>query len=447
MAVNEKQLNALAQLFPDDAPLYAVGGFVRDKLIGIECHDVDVCSKLNVDDVKMILSNTDFAVLDKNLRVGTVIIKGRNFSAEYTTFRTDSYPTGSGVHSPSEVTFTDDIKKDALRRDFGCNALYFDIKKKEIVDPLSRKGDVENRILKTTDNPEKVFGEDGLRILRLIRFAVELGFSIDDETFAAAKKYAKYVEEIAVERINDELNKIFVADTAHPELQRETAHYEGLELLDELGLVEILFPEVNALKGLGQNPKYHLFDAYVHTIECFKASAPEVRWAALLHDIGKFPCVRKSGKMYGHEVVGADMAVQVLSRFKKPKAEIARIKQLVQYHMVNLDGLMSHSKQRWFVVEHFNIADDLAKLKKADAIGASGAFSNDWINDILAELKSDGTPLSMRELKVSGQDLVNLQIDEKSRGIILYELWRDTVMNMTLNDREKALAYLEKRRK
>ena len=121
---NPEQLNSLAALFAPHATLYAVGGFVRDGLLGCEAYDVDVCSKLTVEEVKSILLNTDFTVSDKNLRMGTVIIKARDFVAEYTTFRTDSYDIASGAHSPNAVKFTDDISEDARRRDFKCCILY-----------------------------------------------------------------------------------------------------------------------------------------------------------------------------------------------------------------------------------------------------------------------------------------------------------------------------------
>lgn len=446
--VNKKQLKRLADLFPSDAPLYAVGGFVRDELLKLESHDVDICSKLTVDEVKSVLLTSDFAVSDKNLRVGTVGISARNFSAEYTTFRTDSYPVGSGVHAPDEVTFTEDITLDALRRDFGCNALYYDILKDEIVDPLNRIGDVTARIIKTADAPDKVFSADGLRILRMVRFASELGFTIDPETLAAAKKYSSYVGSIAAERINEELNKIFVADTAHLELGLNDAHYSGITLLDELGLVDLLLPEVAALKGLQQNPIYHLYDAYVHTLMCFKVAAPEIRWAALLHDIGKRPCFDSDGNTYAHPIVGAELSKLRLETLKKPKNEIKRICSLIMHHMVNINGDMSESKQRWFVAEHADIASDLALLKDADATAAKGSpLDDNWVRRIFAELKSEGAPFSVRELVIDGNDLISLGVDGKMRGILLYELWRDTVMNMNLNDRDKALAYVEKRSK
>lgn len=173
---------------------------------------------------------------------------------EYTTFRTDSYDRSSGKHSPDNVAFTTDMTLDARRRDFKCNALYKDVLTDEIIDLLGGEEDVKNKIISTADDPNSVFEADGLRILRMVRFACELGFDVEKETYAVAKKNAWRVEDLAVERIRDELCKIFVADTKHPELNLKGAHVKGLEMLDDLGLVDLILPELASLKGL-QQPK------------------------------------------------------------------------------------------------------------------------------------------------------------------------------------------------
>ncbi len=444
--VDKRKLQKIASFFPEDKPLYAVGGYVRDTLLGMECHDVDVCAQLTVDEVKKALEHSDFVISDKNLRVGTVVISGRGFSCEYTTFRTDSYPDGSGAHTPSDVIFTEDIKVDALRRDFGVNALYLDVAKDKVVDPLGRIDEVKNKIIRTADEPDKVFSADGQRILRMVRFAVELGFDIDSKTFECAKKYAHLVKDLTVERIYQELERIFVADTRHPELGLIDAHHRGLVLLDELGLVDVLFPEVSALKGFEQNAMYHLHDGYIHTLETFKASKPNVRWAALLHDVGKKPCRDKYGNTYVHATVGADMAKEIAVRYKMPKAKAKRMYDLIFNHMVNINRNMSKAKLDWFVVEHYQIASDLADLIDADTYGAMGSFPEDnFVRSTLNRLIEEKAPFSVRELPVTGNDLIEMGVDEKQRGMILYELWRESIMNPNLRQREKALQFVEKR--
>ncbi len=445
MNIVENNLKKLASHFPAKSPLYAVGGYVRDTLLNLECHDVDLCSELTVEEVKTLLSNTGFEVSDKNLRVGTVLIKARGFNAEYTTFRTDSYPD-SGKHQPLGVSFTKDIFLDAKRRDFTCNALYRDIAKDQIIDLLNSKNDIENKVLKTVDNPDKVFSEDGLRILRLVRFAAELGFEIDSETFNAAKRNVNLVKDISTERILVELDKIFVSDTAHPELTLIDAHFRGIKLLVELGLDEILLPELAALKGLEQNVKYHIYDAFDHSLECFRFAPKQIRWAALLHDVGKRPCFDKNGNMYGHDSVGAEMVSSRLAMLKFPKARAKRIVDLVAAHMVNISGNMSMSKLRWFIAERAHIALDLADLKDADAKASSGyPLEENFVRNVYNDLIFEGAPLSIRELNVGGEDLIKMGVKEEFRGMILYQLWRETIMNPVLRDREKAMEYLKKK--
>ncbi len=446
MAVDTQKLKRLAELFSPYATLYAVGGCVRDELLRFDCYDVDVCSQLTVEEVKTALLNSDFVVSDRNLRMGTVHISCGKFFVEYTTFRTDSYLIGSGKHTPEEVVFTKDIMLDAMRRDFKCNALYKDIATGKIVDPLGGIKDVEDKKISTADLPEVVFEADGLRILRMVRFACELGFEIEEETFATAKRNAWRVKDISVERIREELNKIFVADTKHAGLKN--AHVRGLRLLDELGLIDLLLPELARLRGLEQPKKYHLYDAYEHSVKAFEVAEPRIRWSALLHDVGKAEAVERYGNMHGHDEIGEKIVKDICGRFKFSNEETRRICALVRLHMVDLDGKTSHNKLRRFVAKNMTYIDDLCLLMRADAFASSGEQKTDVrIERIAQELKEDGTPLSVKELKVNGRDIVELGIEEKYRGVVLTALWEDTVLNPALNDRSKALAYVERKYK
>ena len=441
----DAKLKALASCFPPSAPLFSVGGFVRDTLLNINSYDVDVCSQLTVDEVKTRLLNSDFAVSDKNLRMGTVVISSGDFKVEYTTFRTDSYDRTKGDHSPFDVTFTGDQMLDAKRRDFACNAVYKNILTGEILDFVGGVEDIKNHVLRTVDEPERVFEADGLRILRLVRFHAELGFEIEKRTLAVAKENAWRVKDIAVERIRDELDKIFVADTKHPDLHLAKGHLLGLRLLDELGLLDMLLPEVTALKGLAQPPKWHLYDAFEHTVKAYEVAPPRLRWASLLHDIGKAPCVESFGNMHGHDEVGAKMAQDICERLKFSNAETKRVVDIVRLHMVDINGNTSWNKLRWFAVEHIDVADDLCAFKRVDCEASCGEIHGSRLEKALEEVRSDGTPLGIKDLKVTGDDLVSLGVEPKRRATLLRDLHRDTVMNLSLNSREKALAYLQKK--
>ncbi len=448
MAVEMPKLYQLARLFAPYATLYAVGGFVRDGLLGCERGDVDVCSKLRVDEVKSILLNSDFFVSDKSLRMGTVHIMSHGFVAEYTTFRKDSYERSSGSHIPEEVCFTDDINVDARRRDFKCNAVYYDIVGDKIVDIVGGCEDIKNRVLSTADVPENVFEADGLRILRLVRFASELGFSIEPATLVAAKANAWRVRDIAPERIRDELGKIFVAETAHPSLCLNGAHLRGLRLLDELGLIDLLLPELASLKGVPQKKEYHLYDVYEHSVKAFELSPPSLRWIALLHDVGKRVALEKSGglNMHGHDLIGAEAVRGILARLKFSNADKMRIRETVRWHMTDLKGDMSKNKLRRFAALHSNVMEELCVLRDVDFEASRGyPPERNTLREVWEEIKSDGTPLSIKMLKVDGNDLLALGAEGKEIGGILKKLWEETALNPALNDRDKALDFVKKR--
>lgn len=448
MAEKQAELKRLAALFKPRATLYEVGGAVRDEMLGIKSFDIDVCSQLTVDDVKTMLLTSDFVVSDKNLRMGTVHISCGDFVCEYTTFRTDSYDVASGNHTPKGVCFTTDMSLDARRRDFKCNALYKDVSSGEIIDLLGGTDDVKNKIISTADAPKIVFEADGLRVLRMVRFACELGFDVEQETFEVAKQNAWRVKDIAAERIADELKKIFVSDTKHPSLNLRDAHVKGIKMLDELGLVDLLLPELASLKGVQQPKQYHLYDAYEHSLKAYEFAPPRLRLAALLHDVGKAEAISLNGNMHDHARIGAHMADEICKRLKLPVAQRKRVVRLVELHMTDINGDMSESKLRRFVALDYDVIFDLCDLMDADALASSGKIGREnRIRKIALQMQRDGTPLSVKDLSVDGNDLVALGVDEKRRGEILHELWLDTVMNPALADRDKALSYIERKTK
>lgn len=445
MAEKSDCLHLLAKAFSPYATLYAVGGCVRDEIMGLECSDVDVCSKLQVEDVKKILLNTDFVVSNKNLRMGTVHVSLGKFTVEYTAFRTDSYDKSSGEHTPKRVEFTTDMSLDARRRDFKCNALYKDVLTGKVVDVLGGLKDINSNIISTADNPESVFEADGLRILRLVRFACELGFEIEEHTFEVAKQNAWRVKDIAVERVRDELFKIFVADTKHPELALKDAHVKGIRLLDELGLVDMLLPELCALKGLEQPKKYHLYDAYNHSIKAYEYAPTHLRFCALLHDIGKAECMKLYGNMHGHERVGADMARDVARRYKLSNVDTLRLVKIISLHMTDINGNTSESKLRRTIAQNIDVMQDVCLVMDSDARASNEQPPKpSRIRVTLDEMREEGAPFCIKDLKVSGKDLIALGVEDKKRGLILKQLWADTVMSPSLNTREKALAYIKR---
>ncbi len=192
--------------------VYIVGGFVRNAFLKLENTDMDICGNLTYDKIIDIATSLNFKANIVNKKLGTVLITiSDNEEYEYTTFRKENYKKG-GDHSPTDVDFVDDIKQDASRRDFTANSLYYDVLTNEIKDFYGGIEDVQNKVLKCIKTPEEVFESDGLRILRLIRIANELGFAIDKNTRLCAKKYAHQLRDISGERVLKELRKIVVSD-------------------------------------------------------------------------------------------------------------------------------------------------------------------------------------------------------------------------------------------
>lgn len=213
MRIANEKLYKLSKLL--DNPLYLVGGAVRNSILGLPLGDLDTASANMPNDVISRLQGTEFEILAEYPRTGTVLIGADGFKTEHTTFRTDSYPIDSGVHSPEKVEFTSDITVDALRRDFTVNAIYYDLTSDSVVDPTGGIDDIKKRELRAVDDPRRVLSEDALRIMRLVRLRAELGFEIESMTLAVASELGARVKDISRERITDEYIKTLKGATKY----------------------------------------------------------------------------------------------------------------------------------------------------------------------------------------------------------------------------------------
>lgn len=231
------ELIALAKIFKrSGASLYIVGGYVRNALLGFSETDIDICSNLLPEEVFKLLYNSDFECVLINEKLGTIHISNKNGGEiyEHTTFRAEVYAEG-GAHSPTAIQFVTEIQKDASRRDFSCNALYYDVLDNKILDFYNGVSDTKNYCLKTIETAKQVFSCDGLRILRMIRIASELDFSIDEETFNVAKSLVHQLKDISQERFNKEIIAMLYADFKYEAVENSSAHIRALKLLGELG--------------------------------------------------------------------------------------------------------------------------------------------------------------------------------------------------------------------
>lgn len=434
-------LKKLAKLL--DNSLYIVGGYVRNSLLNYPVSDIDLAAKFTPEEVFTRLENSEFTIHYTSEKLMTLCIEYIDERYEYTTFRTDSYSLG---HTPDSAKATLDLNIDALRRDFTINAIYFDIANNKIVDPTNGVLDLKNRVISTTRIGEEVFSEDGLRLMRLVRLSAELNFDIEINTLNAAKKFAYKIKEISVERIREELDKILLADTKYG---IPYAHIKGMKLLTDIGVMQFILPELTLGIGMPQRKDYHKYDVFNHIINTLKYADKEVRLAALLHDIGKPQCYKKSGKYIGHDIEGERLTEKILSRLKYPKKVIAETKRLVLGHMFDLKMDARENTVRLFVQKNYDILDKLYKLKQADYIGGGicegVCLSAERLMETYISMVKDGVPFTVKDLKVSGEDLVRLNIPQARRTEALNELLKEcALVDTKLTSREKQLKYLEK---
>jgi len=227
-----EELIKLAVLLKEYGSLYIVGGYVRNAILGFADTDIDLAAGIAPERMVELLDNTKFEVIDKSYKLGSVTIKYKNQIWQYTTFRKDNYGYG-GYHRPQTVDFINDLRQDAQRRDFTMNALYYDILKQEIIDIYSGVLDIRNKIVRCVEMPAFVFSHDGLRILRMIRFACELNFRIDHATLITAKKMSHQINYISGKRKFQELTAVLNSPKRY-EISNPDAHIKGLNYYNEL---------------------------------------------------------------------------------------------------------------------------------------------------------------------------------------------------------------------
>lgn len=311
---------------------YFAGGSVRDMLMEIEPEDYDIATSATPDEIEHVLQN----LLEKEAKIIPIgrqfgvmlgLVEGHEF--EIATFRSDS--SSSDGRRPDAVLFTD-AKQDAVRRDFTINGLFYDPLQKKVHDFVEGQKDIQKKIIRFIGEPHERIKEDHLRILRAIRFKNTLGFKYAPGTEAALADLAHLIEGVSMERIQAEVTKML--------LSKNRSH--ALKELDELGLLEKILPEITACKGVKQPLQYHgEGDVYTHLLKAVhdipeKWVSKELVWATLLHDIGKPGTYeQKADRIHfdGHAELSAQMAKQILKRFKFSKAEINKITWMIDHHM------------------------------------------------------------------------------------------------------------------
>lgn len=419
---------------------YIVGGSVRDMLIGKSPSDYDIATDALPDQISQLFK--EFKTIEVGKKFGTVVVVQREGNTEVTTFRQDGeYIDG---RRPERVFFSKELKDDLSRRDFTINSMAYS-KEAGLIDYFHGVEDLKKDIIRTVGNPKDRFGEDYLRIIRAIRFATQLDFVIEPKTYEACKKFSKFLKNISEERIQEEFFKILLSKK--PSI--------GIDLLMDIGALEVFMPEITDTLGFDQRSPYHDKDVYRHTL-CVLDNTPSVlhlRLAALFHDIEKPHTLTVDeegmGHFYNHDKLGAETARKILKRLKTSNDLIGKVSLLVENHMNRHDDLKEKGLKRLLnkmgEVEIFT----LLELQKADKLCSKVGAVIDELIQREKDIKSiieNREPYCTNHLAVNGDDLIEIGYNQgKIIGDILKYLLKIVVDNPELNEKETLIEITTKK--
>lgn len=409
---------------------YAVGGCVRDVMLGLTPDDWDITTSAEPEQVKSLFQRT----IDTGIQHGTVTVRMDGKSFEVTTYRIDGkYEDG---RHPEEVTFTKSLEEDLKRRDFTINAMAYN-DSTGLVDLYGGQEDLEKKVIRCVGNPEERFTEDALRMMRAVRFAAKLDFSIEEETRRAITMLKDNLSKVSAERIQVELTKLITSD--HPEKMYD---------LFDTGLTSVFFPEWDEAMICDQNTKHHMYTVGWHTIHVMENVRPDkaMRLAAMLHDIGK-PVVKRSDKkdhshFQGHPQMSDVMADRILRRLKYDNDTIHKVRMLVRYH--DERPVLNDITVRRCMNEMDLDFADLFELKRADTLAQSTYMREEKLAYIDTFEKLYNANLNQctdkKLLAVNGGDLIQAGIEKGPQmGRVIDRLLEDVIENPEENTRENLL--------
>lgn len=416
---------------------YAVGGCVRDTILGREPDDWDITTSAAPLQVKEIFDRT----VDTGLAHGTVTVLIGSHAHEVTTYRIDGeYEDG---RHPKEVVFTSSLAEDLRRRDFTINAMAYN-EKEGLVDLFGGIQDLQKKVIRCVGNPTERFGEDALRILRALRFSAQLGFRLDQATLDAILVLAPTLEKISAERIRVELNKLLVSDRP-----------QYMEAVYESGITKIVLPEFDRMMETPQNNPHHCYSVGKHTLESLKFVPADsiLRWTMLLHDIAKPSChttdANGTDHFKGHAPAGEKMAKEILMRLKFDNETIRQVTTLIKWH----DCRMAPEKP---VVRRIlnkigpELFEKLMVVQKADTMAKSMYQREEKLDRIekvsacMKEILEDGDCISLKTLAISGGDLMQAGIPKGPKiGEYLQAALEKVMDHPEENQKEILLEYVK----
>ena len=416
---------------------YAVGGCVRDSLLGREPNDWDITTNAKPDQIKEIFHRT----IDTGIQHGTVSVLIHGNTYEVTTYRIDGEYEDN--RHPKQVEFTTELVEDLKRRDFTINAMAYN-DKTGIVDEFSGIEDLEKGIIRCVGNPNERFDEDALRIMRAIRFAAQLGYDIEDETKQAIISFADRLRSISAERINVELTKLIVSPNPG-----------FIRIAYETGILDVILPEIATLMDVTQNNPHHCYtigEHIIHSVENIEADKV-LRYAMLFHDIGKgaTKTTSKDGidHFHGHSAVSATMAREICHRLKFDNDTMGKVLKLVENHDLDIVCDEKHVRKAMNRLgkEMFPL---LMKVQKADFL-AQSMYKRDekelevqTLTSLYEGIISREECVTIKELAITGGDLIKAGYKQgPAIGETLNALLEKVIDDPSLNEKEKLMELIK----
>ncbi len=431
----EQVKTALRRLHASGFEAFAVGGCVRDCLLGKTPYDWDITTSARPEETEQVFS--DFRILETGMKHGTVTVLLDGTALEITTYRIDGVYLDA--RRPESVSFSTHIQDDLARRDFTVNTLCWN-EELGVLDLFGGIADLKSGILRTVGDADKRFCEDALRILRGIRFASTLGFQIEETTAESILRNRHLLTKIAAERIRVEFGKLLCGKNAAAVLEQYHA------------VIEVFIPELAALVGCAQNTPYHCYDVFHHTLAALENIEPteELRLCMFFHDFGK-PACRKTdanGRDHfkGHEAVGAQMAEPILRRLRYDRKTIEKVTKLIRMHDTKSPKTKIQAKHLLSEIGEENYRA-LMQIKRADTRGKANPYAIDeklaHMEMFLSEILQNGECYSLPQLAVNGDDLLAAGIPSgKALRSVLESLLDAVIEERCPNEKAALLAAL-----
>lgn len=409
---------------------YFAGGCVRDQLRGVPPKDYDIATSARPEDIQKLFKKT----VPVGVAFGVILVIEQGISFEIATFRKEGgYEDG---RHPTQVAFTT-VEEDAKRRDFTVNGLYLDVRTQKVLDFVGGRADLQKKIIRTIGDPKARFLEDHLRLLRAVRFAVQLGFEIEEQTWNVLCAHAEKIKTVSQERVRDELSKILTS----PEPAR------GIRLLDRARLIGHILPEALLMKGVEQPMEFHPEgDVWIHTLmllDQLKDAPIELAMGALLHDIAKpqtFVRAEDRIRFHGHDLVGAEMAKDICKRLTFSNDQTNLIASLVREHLRFKDAMNMRlsTLKRFLSLDRFDLHLHLHRIDCMASHGKLEAYQ--FCKDKFEEFSKLPPPPSKL---VTGEDLIAMGFKPGKEFAKILRAMEDGVLEGTITTREEALQFVK----